>query len=125
MTDDVKIKEETKGDELEQMEGAFVDSLVRTNKQIKRDRAISIAEDAGIRYKRTVEDLQIKLKRMRREQENMLDLSPENAHSLMVAKDFDSAGYVERDIGLGIKIRETEIKLDIAKKRYSYLFGGE
>lgn len=118
-------KENKKTDELSQMPGAFVTSLTRNNREIKKDRAIAIAEDAGLRYRRQVEDLEITLKRMRRQQENMLDLSPDNIHSLMVAKDFDSAEYVAKDIDLGIKIRETEIKLDIARVRWEYLFGGE
>jgi len=118
-----EVKTET--DELDEMSGAFVSSLTRNNKQIKRDRAVAIAEDAGLRYRREVEDLSIKVKRLRRQQENMLDLSPENSHSLMVAKDFDSAEYVQRDIELGIQIRETEIRFEIAKARWEYLFGGE
>jgi len=112
-------------DELASMPGAFVASLTRNNRDIKRDRAVAIAEDAGLRYRREVEDLEIKLKRLKRQQENMLDLSPENTQSLMVAKNFDSREYVQRDIDLGIEIRETKIKLDIARERFEYLFGGE
>ena len=55
----------------------------------------------------------------------MLDLSPENAQSLILASDFNSAEYTAKDIDLGVKIRNAEIKLDIAQKRYDYLFGGE
>lgn len=57
-------------------EGAFVASLKRNNKQIKDDRAESIAEDAQMRYRRTVEDLDMAIKRMKRTRDNMLDLSP-------------------------------------------------
>lgn len=123
--DGVEAAEVVKGDDLDRMGGAFKDSLVRTNKEIKRGRAASIVEDAEMRYKRTVEDLTTALKRLRREQENMLDLSPENMHTLMVAKDFDSANYVEMDLTLGVKIREATIRLEIAIQRYDYLFGGE
>ena len=45
-------------EELEGMQGAFVDSLVRNNKQIKKDRAIAIAESLHMKYKRKVEDLE-------------------------------------------------------------------
>ena len=76
-------------------------------------------------YKRQIEDLELSVKKMRREQENMLDLSPTNSMSLIVASDFDSTAYVDKDIELGVKIRNTEIKLEIAKKRYAYLFGGQ
>lgn len=105
--------------------GAFIDSLKRNNKQIREDRAEAIAEDAEIVYKRAVEDLDLSIKKMKREQENMLDLSPTNAQSLVLASDFDSGVYVDKDIDLGVKIRNAEIKLEIATKRYEYLFGGQ
>jgi hypothetical protein len=37
----------------EQKQGAFGESLQRNNKQIRRDRAIAITEDAEMIYKRT------------------------------------------------------------------------
>jgi hypothetical protein len=104
--------------------GAFFGSLKRNNKQIRDDRAIAIAEDTQLVYKRKIEDLDLSIKKMKREQENMLDLSPTNAQSLILASDFDSAIYTEKDIDLGVKIRNAEITLEIAKKRYNYLFGG-
>lgn len=104
--------------------GAFINSLKRNNKQIRDDRATSIAEDTQLVYKRKVEDLELSIKKMKREQENMLDLSPTSAQSLILASDFESASYVEKDIELGIKIRNAEITLEIAKKRFNYLFGG-
>ena len=104
--------------------GAFIGSLKRNNRQIRDDRATTIAEDTELVYKRKIEDLELSIKKMKREQENMLDLSPTNAQSLILASDFDCAQYVEKDIDLGIKIRNTEITLEIAKKRYQYLFGG-
>jgi hypothetical protein len=107
-----------------QNEGAFFGSLKRNNKQIRDDRAIAIAEDTQLVYKRKIEDLDLSIKKMKREQENMLDLSPTNAQSLILASDFDSAIYTEKDIDLGVKIRNAEITLEIAKKRYDYLFGG-
>lgn len=104
--------------------GMFYTSLKRNNKQIREDRANAIGEDTQLVYKRTIEDLDVLIKRMKREQENLLDLSPSNSQSLVLASDFDSKAYVEKDIDLGVKIRNAEIKLDIAKRRYEYLFGG-
>ena len=106
-------------------EGAFIESLKRSNKAIKDDRAEAIAEDAQMRYRRTVEDLDMEIKRMKRKRENMLDMSPENSLSLMVVDNFDSAEFVDRDVKLGIDIRNAEIKLEIAEKQYNHLFGGE
>jgi hypothetical protein len=106
-------------------QGAFFSSLKRNNKQIRDDRATAIAEDTQLVYKREIEDLELSIKKMKREQENMLDLSPTNAQSLILASDFDSNVYTKKDIDLGVKIRNAEITLEIAKKRYTYLFGGE
>jgi len=110
---------------LEKLEmGAFYSSLKRNNKQIRDDRATAISEDTELIFKRNIEDLALSIKKMRREQENMLDLSPTNAQSLVLASDFDSNVYVTKDIELGVKIRNAEIKLEIAQNRYTYLFGG-
>jgi len=106
-------------------EGAFFASLKRNNKKIRDDRATAIAEDTELLYKRAIEDMNVSLKKLHREQENMLDLSPENTHSLAIALDFNNEEYVRNDIQVGVKIREIEIKLEIAKKRYAHLFGGE
>lgn len=103
--------------------GAFVSSLKRNNKQIRDDRAKAICEDTEVLYKRQVEDLELAIKKMKREQENMLDLSPTNSQSLVLASDFNSTEYVTKDLELGVKIRNAEIKLEIAKQRYNYLFG--
>jgi hypothetical protein len=104
--------------------GAFLSSLTRNNKQIKTDRATAIAEDAEMTYKRKVEDIQYEIRKINREREQMLDLSPEKANSLMLANDFDSKEFVEKELSLGIQLRELEIKLEIATTRYKLLFGG-
>jgi hypothetical protein len=103
--------------------GAFVASLKRNNAKIREDRATSIAEDTQVIYKRKIEDLELSIKKMKREQENMLDLSPTNADSLVLASDFQSEAYVTKDVELGVKIRNAEITLEIARARYAYLFG--
>jgi hypothetical protein len=104
-------------------EGAFIASLKRNNAKIRADRAQAIGEDAQLIYKRQIEDLEVSIKKMKREQENMLDLSPTNADSLVLASDFDSETYAKKDVELGVKIRNAEITLEIAQKRYAYLFG--
>lgn len=113
------MKEET-----EKVSGAFIDSLKRNNKQIREDRAEAIGEDAQLVFRRKVEDLELNIKKMRRERENMLDMSPTHAQSLVLASDFNAEEYVQKDIDLGVKIRNAEITLEIAKERYIYLFGG-
>ena len=111
-------------EEEEVKKGAFQDSLYRNNAKIRKDRADSIIEDAELIYKREIEDLDVEMKRMVREQDNMLDLSPTNAMNLTLASDFSSKDYVGKDLDLAVRIRNLGIKLDLAKKRYTYLFGG-
>lgn len=108
----------------EQPKGAFFGSLVRNNKKIKEDRAVSIQEDTQMRYKRKVEDLEIEIKKLERERNDMLDLSPTTADSLILASDFDTDAYVDKDIEIGIKIRNLKIKLEVAQARYAFLFEG-
>lgn len=106
-------------------EGAFVESLKRNNKQIRDDRATAIAEDTQMVYRRRVEDLDINIRRLERQLEAMLDLSPTNTIALVPnINDFDPSVYVNKELELGLKIRNERIKLEIAKNRYEYLFGG-
>jgi len=106
-------------------EGVFVGSLKRNNRQIRDDRATAIAEDAELVYRRAVEDLQIKLTRLLRDREALLDLSPANAMSLMPAADFKADEFVGRELRFAKEIRETEIMLDVMRTRYNHLFGKE
>lgn len=107
---------------LDEMKGAFVESLKRNNKKIRDDRAVAITESAQMIYKREVEDISLEIKKLRREREAMLDLSPSDAQSLVLATDFDAKQFVNKDIEVGVKIRLLEIRLDIATKRYNHLF---
>lgn len=102
--------------------GKFIESLMRNNAKIRQDRALSIYESAQMLYKRTIEDTEIKVKQLHRERESLLDLSPESATSLVLKADFDEKAFVEKDIALGLQIRNNEIILDVAKARYSTLF---
>lgn len=107
---------------IEDVKGAFISSLTRNNKKIRADRAAAITEDAQILYKRSIEDKELAIKKLFRERENMLDLSPTTADSLVLASDFKSEEFVKKDIEIGIKIRNLEIELEIARKRYKHLF---
>lgn len=105
-----------------EIKGAFIESLKRNNRKIRDDRAAVIVEDTELTYKREIEDMELKIKKLTRERDNMLDLSPTTADSLVLASDFDSKQFVEKDIEIGVKIRELEIKLEIANLRYNKLF---
>jgi hypothetical protein len=116
---------ETTGTAITGNGGAFADSLKRNNKRIREDRATAISEDAEMIYKREIEDLEMKIKRLSREREGLLDLSPSDANSLVLASDFDAKSFVDKDLKIGVEIRNLEILLEIARKRYKYLFGGQ
>lgn len=109
----------------DQVQGVFLSTLTRNNKQIRDDRAQSISEAAEMMYRRAVENLQFKINQLKRQRDNMLDLSPTTADSLTLVNDFDGEKFAADDIALGVQIRNEEIKLEIAKDRYQYLFGGE
>lgn len=113
-----------KSDENVLSAGAFATSLLRNNSTIKRDRAASIVENAELIYKRKIEDLEVELKQMKRDQGLMIDLSPTSVGTLSVASDFNPSDFVTKDLALGIKMRNAQIALDIAKERYNFLFGG-
>ena len=115
--------EEVQEQELLQ-EGTFVTSLKRNNTKIKADRAEAIAEDTEMIYRRKIEDMRIRIKRYGRNQDNMLDLSPDNALNLKPAEDHDPDQWIAKDLDLALKIREETIKLDLAIARYTTLFGG-
>jgi hypothetical protein len=102
--------------------GAFIDSLKRNNGKIREDRAIAIGESAQMRYKRKIEDLEMELKQLKRDRDNMMDLSPASADSLVLASDFDAQNFVDKDVQIGITIRNLEIQLEIARERYNTLF---
>ncbi len=103
-------------------EGAFLTSLKRNNTKIRDDRAAALGEIAELAYKRTVEDLEFELKQLVRDRDNMLDLSPTHADSLVLASDFNVKEFVTRDLDIGVKIRNLEIRLKIARERYNHLF---
>ena len=102
--------------------GAFFDTLKRNNKQIREDRAEAIAELAETMYKRKIEDLTMEKKRLLRDRESLMDLSATDKNTLVVASDFKPEAFIDRDIEIGLKVRELDIRLEVASKRYDILF---
>jgi len=106
----------------ENLKPHFVDALKRNNDQIREDRARTIAEDSELIYRRKIEDIELKIKRLSREQVGAIDISPLDKNSLTFA-DFNPDQFVLKDIEISLKIRNLKIQFEIAKKRYEYLFG--
>lgn len=121
MGDTTETKTDVEVDDLE-MKGKFFNTLTRTNSKIKRDRAISIAEVAQLKYKRRIEDLEQEQKDLRRDRVNMLDMSPKETTSLIPASDFNADQFVAKDIEIGLKLRNLEIQLEVARASYKNLF---
>lgn len=109
-------------EQLNEMKGTFVDSLRRNNKQIRDDRALAIAEDAELIFKREVEDITTALRQAKRDRDGMLDLSGTSTTTIISQADFNAKEFVAKDLELGLKIRNLEIKLEIARNRYNELF---
>lgn len=102
--------------------GALWASLSRNIKQIKEGRALSILEDAELAYKRKIEDMAQTLKRLNRNVEASLDMSPENVTTLKMM-DFNPETFIEDDAKAAYEIRNISIQLNECKKRYNALFG--
>lgn len=100
----------------------FIESLQRNNDKIREDRARTIGEDSELIYRRKVEDIELKIKRLEREQEGLIDISPLDKNSLTFA-DFQPEAFVQRDIELSLIIRNLNIQLEVSLKRFEYLFG--
>ncbi|MGI9653043.1 hypothetical protein [Chryseobacterium sp. RLHN22] len=106
----------------EDLKPRFIESLQRNNDQIREDRARIIGEDAELIYRRRVEDIELKIKRLEREQEGLIDISPLDKNSLTFA-DFQPEAFVQKDIELSLIIRNLNIQLELTRKRFEYLFG--
>jgi hypothetical protein len=102
--------------------GELWSSLSRNIKQIKEGRALSILEDAELSYKRKIENMTQTLKRLHRNVEASLDMSPENVTTLKMV-DFDPEAFIESDANSAYEIRNISIQLNECKKRYNKLFG--
>lgn len=108
--------------DLNEMKGAFVESLKRNSKQIKSDRALAIAEDAETEMKRRIEDLIRDIRKLERERESRLDMSPDNVTSLKLATEFDASQFVYAELEYGEKLFIMSRRLQILQERYNYLF---
>lgn len=106
----------------EDLKPRFIKSLQRNNDQIREDRARTIGEDSELIYRRRVEDIELKIKRLEHEQEGLIDISPLDKNSLTFA-DFQPEAFVQKDIELSLLIRNLNIQLEVSTKRFEYLFG--
>ncbi len=106
----------------DELKPRFIESLQRNNDQIREDRARTIGADSELIYRRRVEDIKLKIKRLEREQEGLIDISPLDRNSLTFT-DFNPEKFVQQDMELSLTIRNLNIQLEVTRKRFEYLFG--
>jgi hypothetical protein len=111
--------------ELQKATGAFAASLLRNASKIKEDRALAIYRSAERVYRRKVEDLQAEIEDLKTSRLSLIDLSPTDINSLVLATDFKSDDFFEKDMRITLEIREKQIRLDAAAARYEELFGAK
>jgi hypothetical protein len=102
---------------------SLADSLSRSGSQIKKDRALEISEGIEIDLKRKIEDLQREIKIKERQKKSAIDMSPDNAFSIIKTKDFDPLEFINNYDSLNLQLRELKIKLNNSCKSYNELFG--
>lgn len=115
-TENVDVSNEIKG-------GLFYQNLVKNAKEIKATRAASLTEDVDFAYRTKIETLRRAVRERRRQLEDSLDLYPNTSVDLKLAKDFNAEAFVKKDLELLVEIRNLEIELEIAEKRYKLLLG--
>jgi hypothetical protein len=103
--------------------GALQASLDRNSKQIRSDRARQIADTAKLRFRRKIEDMTMKLIEFQNNQDAILDMSPDNTHSIISATNFDADVFVTTTSKLAHDIFLTEQALNVLKIEYQRLFG--
>lgn len=111
------MTEETK------VQGIFQNSLKMNGKEVRDNRARQLALGAEMAYRSKVDGYLFELNTLIMEQENSLDLSPDNAFSFIKLSDFKPEIFAEKDTKMAFDIRNTAIKFLTAVNRYEELFG--
>jgi hypothetical protein len=103
-------------------EGKFLRNLTKTNREIRGTRAEQVAGKLARQYKRRIEDKEDEIEQINVKLDEMLDLAPDTAFGLTVAKNFDEEKYVTERENLRVKRRNLQVKLDLLKEDYAALF---
>lgn len=106
-------------------QGVFLNSLKMNGKEIRDNRAKNIGLGAEMAYKSRVDSLFFRVNTLMMEQENALDLSPDNAFSFIKLSDFQPEIFADKDIEMSIDLRNATIKFLVAVQRFEKLFGKE
>ena len=112
-------------EELQESAGIFGEMLNRNNKQIKQTRAKELLEDASEPYAQIINTKRKTLRRLTRNREASLDLSPDDTTTFMKVKDFDGESFATEDAKATVDIRNLTIEITELETRYMNLFGKE
>jgi hypothetical protein len=74
-------------------------------------------------YKREIHNLARLIQYLKKQKEDLARMTPTEAETSEITDAIDSGAYVSKEIEIGVKIRDLEKKLELAKKRYQFLFG--
>jgi hypothetical protein len=112
-------------EELKKVPGALAASLLRNSSKIKEDRALAIVRTAEKYFRRKVEDIQDRITNSITERDNLLDLSPTDINSLVLATDFKADQFYDSVRRITLAIREAKVELEEMQAQYENLFGAK
>ena len=99
-------------------------TLKQTFKQIKDSRIDAMLEDTETQYRRSIEDLAMKMRQCDRDLEDaILDVLPHNAIASIDPNKFDAVKLKESRVEMLLTKREISIKLAVLVTDYETLFG--
>jgi len=105
--------------------GVIFRDLAKNSRTIRNDRAEAIAEDLEITFERKIKDLELKIKRLKRDRKSLSDMSPDNVTSIIRVDDFNAEDFYDNYRKKTLEIRNllVEYRLMIAHKRYLLVDG--
>jgi len=105
------------------MKNLFTQTLAASNKAIKDKRAERVGKQASMAQTSLVQNLEKELMDLESKQEELEDLSPDNAYSLHATKgDFNAEGWVADLQKIQINILNKTLELEVAKKTQDKYF---
>lgn len=111
------------GANLVEKRGKFFESLNRSFKNVRADRAAAVVDDVEIEFKRCVENLWRDIKRLNSKKLGLLDLSSSNALTIKSVEDIKPEAFVAEYVKVNVDLRKTKIQYLVARKAYNELFG--
>lgn len=104
--------------------GILGPTLKQTFKQIKESRIDAMQEDSETQYRRSIEDIAMKMKQCDRDlEDSILDILPRSAGVGIDPNKFDAVKLKESRMSFLLTKRENAIRLGLLLNDYETLFG--